>query len=59
MPAGAIGPKWAAGSWSNTAWEEYTWQARPSTGQIPTATRYRSGYRVSHVVKMLLAWIGF
>ena len=28
------------------------------TGQIPKATRYRSGYRVSHVVKMLLGWIG-
>jgi hypothetical protein len=28
------------------------------TGQIPTATRYRGGYRVSHVVKMLLGWIG-
>ena len=26
--------------------------------QIPEATRYRSGYRVSHVVKMLLGWIG-
>ena len=25
MPAAPIGPKWATGSWQDTAWEEGTW----------------------------------
>lgn len=27
MPAGAIGSCWQTGSWSDTAWEAFTWAA--------------------------------
>lgn len=60
MAACPIGSVWATGSWSDTAWECFTWADAtpppPVVGQSPRGSRYRASFNTRMIYKYAL-WL--